>query len=458
MRAMQNPPSHPTEQNSDAWPAERYGWYVVFVLCIVGIVAFIDRQIINLLVEDIKADLVVSDVQISLLQGLAFAMFYATIAIPLGRLADSANRRILIGIAIVLWTLAAIACGLADTYAELFAARMLIGIGEAVLTPAGFSMLADYFRPSRLSLPISVYTASSFFGSGVALLAGGFLIAKLAGMEAVHLPLFGSLQPWQAAFVIGASPGFVVALLFFMTVKEPERRSNFAAAASENEQGFVKALAYCRRNSCLYFSIFVGLSLLAAAQFSMGAWVPAFFIRVHGWQPAEIGYAYGLLFLICGTLGVVSGGWIANWLHMRGYRDANLRTPLFAAVLALPFAIAFPLVSSPSLAIALIAPLMFLSTTPFGAGTAVIPIIAPSQFRAQLVAVYLLVANFLGQAGGPWFVALWTDKVFGDPRAVGYSLVITVTACLAVGALILYFGLGPLRLLGAKSDLSSNSK
>lgn len=427
------------------WPRENYSWYIVFVLCVCGIVAFIDRQIINLLVEDIKADLLLTDIQISLLQGFAFAMFYATVAVPLGRLADSANRRWLITIAIILWTLAAIACGLADSYGELFAARMMIGIGEAVLTPAGFSILADYFRPSRLSLPISVFTASSFFGSGIALLVGGFLIAQLAGMEVVHFPLLGDLRPWQAAFVLGATPGIFVAVLFFVTVKEPVRRSGVIAVETPDAKGFIQALAYCRSNGRLFFSIYLGLSLLSAAQFSMGAWVPTFFIRVYGWEAAEIGPAYGLLFLTCGTLGVISGGWLANWQHGRGRRDANLSIPMIAAFLAFPFALAFPLANSGALCIALIAPLMFFGTIPFGAGTAVIPIVAPAHFRAQLVAIYLLIANFIGQAGGPWFVAVLTDKVFADPAAVGYSLLVTVSTLLLLGGGLLYVGLAPLR-------------
>jgi MFS family permease len=433
--------------NRSSWPRENYSWYVVFVLCVCGIVAFIDRQIINLLVEDIKVDLDVTDVQISVLQGFAFAMFYAAVAIPLGRLADSVNRRWLITVAILLWTLAALACGLSDTFAELFVARMMIGIGEAVLTPAGFSLLADYFRPSRLSLPISVFTASTFFGSGIALLAGGFLITQLAGMEVVYFPLLGDLRPWQAAFVVGATPGVLVAALFFFTIKEPVRRSSVASADAVTKKGFVQALVYIRNNGRLFVSIYGGLSLVAAAQFSMGAWAPAYFIRVHGWEPGEIGYAYGLLFLIFGTAGVIGGGWIANWQYARGHRDANLRVPMAAAFLAFPFALTFALVDSAAISIALIAPLMFFGTIPFGAGTAVIPIVAPAQFRGQLVALYLLVANFLGQAGGPWYVALLTDKVFMDPTAVGYSLLITVSVLLLMGGGLLYVGLAPLRRL-----------
>lgn len=438
-------------ETTKPWPGEGYGWYVVFVLCVCGIVAFIDRQIINLLVEDIKVDLAITDVQISLLQGLAFASFYALAALPLGRLADSANRKRLIGIAIVLWTFAAIGCGLADSYGELFVARMFIGIGEAVLTPAGYSMLADYFRPKRVSLPLSVLTGASFFGSGVALLAGGLLIAYLAGLDQVALPIVGVVAPWQAAFIVGALPGFAVAAWFLLTVKEPERRSNPALAdAAELREGFGHALRYIRDNGRLFVSVFFGLSLVAAANFAMGAWMPAFFIRVHDWSASDVGYAYGWLFLICGTGGVVVGGWFANRLHARGYRDANLRTPLLGAICALPFAFAYPLVDSPAVAIALLAPLMFFATVPFGAGTAVLPIISPAQFRAQLVAIYLLIANFVGQAGGPWVVALWTDKIFEDPTSVGYSLLITVTVLLVLGAALLWVGLKPLRLLLAR--------
>ena len=451
---MSEAPAKPAPATDSAWPAEGYGWYVVFVLCACGVVAFIDRQIISLLVEDIKVDLQITDVQISLLQGLAFAMFYATVAIPLGRLADGGNRRILISVAIVLWTLAAAACGLADSFGDLFVARMLIGIGEAVLTPAGFSMLADYFKPSRISLPISVFTGSSFVGSGIALIAGGMLIGWLSAADVVTLPIVGERAPWQAAFIIGALPGFFTAALVFFTVREPKRRNVVVAAdTGELKQGFIRALQYLRSNGRLFFCIYFGLALLASAQFSLGAWIPTFFIRVHGWTSGEIGQVFGVLFLICGTLGVIGGGWIANLMHARGTVDANLRLPLYSAILAIPFAIAFTLVGNGWLCIALLAPLMIFGTSPFGAGTAVLPIVSPSQFRGQLIAIYLLVANLMGQAGGPWFVAMLTDKVFGDPAAVGKSLLVTVTFLMSAGAIILAFGLAPLRKILANSEL-----
>ncbi|HRX89605.1 MAG TPA: MFS transporter, partial [Steroidobacteraceae bacterium] len=151
-----------SDDDQQSWPSETYSWYVVLILCVCGMVAFVDRQIINLLVEDIKQDLAISDTQISLLQGLAFAVFYAVMAIPLGRLADTGNRRWIIAVGALVWTAAAMACGLARSFWQLFAARTAVGVGEATLTPAGFSLLADLFRPQRLALPLSVYTGSSF--------------------------------------------------------------------------------------------------------------------------------------------------------------------------------------------------------------------------------------------------------------------------------------------------------
>lgn len=432
--------------DNDGFGSERYGWYVVFVLCVCGIVAYIDRQIINLLVEDIKADLLVSDIEISLLQGFAFAVFYALVAIPLGRIADSANRRWLITIGIIAWTLAALSCGLAQNYTQLFIARMFVGVGEAVLTPAGFSLLADMFRPHRMARPISVFTSSSFFGSGIALIVGGLIIDQLQSMGGVTLPFVGPVEVWQAAFIFGALPGIPAAIWFFFSVKEPTRRAH--TRLDENAQayrhGFVAAIRYCMANFRLFFSVIMGLSLMGAAQFSLGAWVPAFFMRSHEWTPGDIGTVQGLLFLICGTSGVIAGGWITDALHSRGHADANLRTATFGALLAVPFVAMVPVVDNPWLAVALLAPSMFLGTMPFGAGAAIIPTVAPPMYRAQLVAVYLLIANLIGQAGGPWVVAFVTDVVFNDDQAVGGSLMFVVPAMLLLGAFTASFGWKPL--------------
>lgn len=434
--------------NLSPWPNEIYSWYVVCVLCICGMVAFIDRQIINLLVEDIKADLQVSDTQISLLQGLAFALFYALAAVPLGRLADTSNRRRIIGLGIAVWTIAAASCGLAKSFLQLFIARTFVGVGEATLTPSGFSMLADLFKPHRLSLPLSVFTSSSFFGSGLALLVGGYLISQLGAMNEVSFPLLGIMHIWEAAFILGALPGVIVAILFFLTVREPVRRTSPLLLGNSQQVSQIdleqpslsEVFNFMRAHSGIFMAVFGGVSLLAAVQFCLGAWVPAHFIRNYGWSAPEIGYAYGLIFLFCGTGGVITGGWFADILQSWGYRDGHLRVTLISALTALPFVVFFPLMDTGNAAIILLAPTVFLGTMAFGAGPALIPVICPPRMRGLLVSIYLLIANIVGQAGGPLIVALFTDHVFGSPELVRYSLVFAPAGLLLLGAFLISQG------------------
>lgn len=421
--------------------SDSYAWYVTLVLSVANIMAYVDRQIITLQVEPIKQDLGISDTQISLLQGFAFAIFYAVLAVPLGRLADSKNRKWIISVGVFLWSLATLSCGLAKSYVQLFIARMFIGIGEATLSPSAFSMLSDYFPRNKLTRAIGVFTGSSFLGTGVALLGGGFLIAYLADVGEVTLPLLGLVKPWQMAFIVVAIPSFMLILLM-ATVREPPRqdvqgqRQIAPASASTSE-----ILTFVRTNWSVFGPIYIGFSILTSVQFGLGAWIPSFFIRVHGYTAGEIGIAYGLLVTTLGTLGTVSGGFMCDWLRGRGYADANLRTAIIAAVPTIPLIAIFPLIGDPRLALLMIAPLCFLGSMPFGAGTAAIPMISPNRMRAQLVAVYLLVANLIGPGMGPWLIAICTDYVFEDPKMVGFSISIVCTVLIVIGTAVLTKGL-----------------
>ena len=408
--------------------------------------AFVDRQIISLLVEDIKRDLHVSDTQISLLQGLAFALFYAVAAIPLGRLADSGPRRILIAAGMLLATIATAACGLARSFAQFFVARAGVGIGEAVLTPAGFSMISDMFRPARLALPLSVFTGASFVGSGLALLAGGAAIAWLGTFDHTALPWVGRLSTWQMAFLLAALPGGVMALVLLVTVREPLRRRS-ALAREADQPTLREVLTFCAQHRKIMCAVFGGVSLLAANQFALGAWAPAHFIRNHGWSPSEVGYTYGLIFLFCGTGGVTSGGWLVGRLQRAGWFDAHLRVAMISALGSLPFAATFSVIDNTAASVACLAAAVFLGTLAFGAGPSVLPVLCPPRMRGVVVAAYMLTANLIGQAGGPAVVALFTDYLFGANELVKYSLVAASLLLLLSGAAFIYSGMAPLRQL-----------
>ena len=437
-----------TRAPEQPWPPAREGWYVVLLLCLCAMAAFVDRQIINLLVEDIKRDLHVSDTQISLLQGLAFALFYAVAAIPLGRLADSGRRKLLIAAGMMLATAATVACGLARSFAHFFVARVGVGIGEAALTPAGFSILSDMFRPMRLALPLSVFTGASFAGSGLALLAGGAVIAWLGTIEHTVLPLVGRLSTWQAAYLLAALPGAVMAMVLLATVREPMRRTR-ASVLDPQQPSLREVLAFFAQHRRIVWAVFGGISLLAANQFALGAWVPAHFIRNHGWSPSDVGYTYGLIFLFCGTGGVTSGGWLVWRLQRAGWSDAHLRVAMISALGSLPFAATFSVIDNTVGSVICLAAAVFFGTLAFGAGPSLLPVICPPRMRAVVVAGYLLAANLIGQAGGPAVVALFTDYFFGANELVRYSLVAASVLLLLSGAALIYGGMAPLRSLMA---------
>jgi len=429
-------------------PSPQYGgyaWFVVAVLSFASIVSYVDRQIINLLVEPIKLDFGINDTQIGLLQGFSFALFYALLALPLARLADSGNRRWIILLGAVCWSAATFGCGMAGSFLMLFFARMFVGVGEATLAPSGYSMLGDYFPKERVGLAISIFTGSGFIGAGLAYIIGGYLIAELNDLGTMTLPFIGERSPWQLAFMAVALPGILVVLLMLL-VKEPLRQQSIGRVQSDNPS--VRAvIAHIGNNRRLFVGVFFGLTLIAAGVFALNSWIPTYLIRVQGWSPAEAGSVFGSVVVLSSTSGVIGGGVIASWLMRRGLVAANLIVPIVAVLLAVPFMIAFPTVEDASRSVALMVPALCLSAVPFGCGTAVLPIISPNRIRAQVVAVYLLIANLLGFTLGPTSVGLLTDYVFKDPLLINRSLSVAPPLFCLLGVAILLLAIGPYRTL-----------
>ncbi|MEX1033743.1 MAG: MFS transporter, partial [Cellvibrionaceae bacterium] len=215
--------ANPADEEKLPYPKEFYAWYVVLILMIVYIFSFMDRQILALLVGPIKADLDISDTQMSLLMGFSFAIFYTIFGIPIARLADSKNRVGIIAIGLATWSMFTALCGMSSKFWTLALARMGVGVGEAALSPSAYSLITDYFRPHRQALAISIYGAGIYIGSGLAYVLGGYVVGFTAGAETVALPVVGDVKPWQSVFFMIGVPGllFTVALL---TVREPVRR------------------------------------------------------------------------------------------------------------------------------------------------------------------------------------------------------------------------------------------
>lgn len=413
------------------------GWYTVGVLTVAYVFSFIDRSILTLLVGPIRADLGISDTQISLLHGLAFAIFYTLLGIPIASLADRRNRRNIIVVGVAFWSLATAACGLTRNFWQLFLARIGVGVGEAALSPAAYSMIADSFPPEKLGRALSVYTLGAVAGIGFALIIGGAVIGSVATASDTILPLVGAVRPWQLVFFIVGLPGLLVAL-WILTLREPERRLPVAMAAEGS--GLKPLRQYMRRNWQSYAAHLAGFALLGIVLNSLTAWTPSHFIRSFGQSPGQAGFWLGTLIAIFGTSGIIAGGWWSDRGQRLGRPDGPMRVGVISAAGSLLFGVAAPLAGSLDLALALYAPLIFFSTFAYGAAPAAVQMMTPAPMRAVASAIYLFFLNFVGMGLGPLMTAAVTDYVFRSDLAVGRSLALVVGVSAALSALLLAWG------------------
>jgi len=429
-------------------PGGKYAWYVVAVLTLAFTVSFIDRQILSLLVQPIKRDLGVNDTQIGLLAGFAFALFYSVLGVPIARIADNHSRRGLISIGIVLWSIMTAACGLAKSYLILFLMRVGVGVGEATLSPAAYSIMADYFPPHKLGKAIGVYVMGLYLGAGAALLLGSAVVSMTSAAGVVELPLVGTVYPWQLTFFVVALPGLPL-LLLMGTVREPPRREFMAdgtiKSASRANVPLSEIVNFFKSNKRFILAHFGGFLLLGTVVSAFMVWVPEFLRRNHGFSIAQAGALYGMILLVFGCLGPYSGGWLAELLRKKGYADAEMRAALLGSLILIPLVILMPLMSNRYAAVVLLAPLTFALSFPQGLVATILQLVAPNRMRAQLTAIFIFLGVLAGYSLGPALVAVCTDYVFGYETAIKYSLALVGGILSPIGALLIYSGLKPYR-------------
>jgi len=426
-------------QSDEDYPPSGYAWYVVVVLTLGYIVSFLDRQIFALLVQPIRQDLGLSDTQVSLIGGLAFALFYTVLGIPIGRLADRRSRRGSIATGVTIWCCMTAACGLARNYWQLFLARVGVGVGEATLNPAALSLISDYFPRHRRGRAISFYNMGISLGVGIANIVGAWAITLATALQPLALPWIGELRPWQLVFLFVGLPGLVVALLMF-TVREPPRRDQAPIAngnAPAQDISVADTLRYLATRWKMYATHFLGMSVVTIIGYAFFFWVPTMLVRTWNWSIPDSGYSYGLVTLIAGPIGVNLGGWIADLLYQRGYKDGLMRTCFYAALLVLlPASILTPLMPTPATMIGLLCLSTMGGAVVTATGAAALMMVTPNQMRGQATAAYFFVINALGLTLGPTAVALVTDYAFADPAALRYSLAVI---CFAAGLLAMGF-------------------
>ena len=414
---------------ADAAPATlRYAWYVVFALTTIYMLSFMDRQILSLLVGPLKRDLGISDTRVGLLQGLAFGLFYTFMGLPLGRIADRRSRRNLIAAGLVLWSIFTSLCSVARNFWSLFLARMGVGVGEASLSPAAYSLISDYFPKEKLGVAISVFYMGIFLGTSLSLLVAGLVIDAMAHTPLITLPVLGTMASWRITFLFVGLPGLLVAPLVY-TIREPMRRAALRTREGQAVQlSFRDSLGEMGRRWQSLIGISIGAIFQAVPTYALTAWTPTFFQRVHHWTPGQSGRGLAVLLLTFGCFGMYVGGRMSDYWQKNGVVEGPLRVGVVCAagtLLLLPVAYLLP---QASWTMFLLAPGIFFLALPMGTSPAALQRIFPNQVRGQVSALFLFFLNLGGLSLGPLMPGLLNDRLFHDEKMIGASLAITIGA------------------------------
>ena len=436
--------AHRQAEDKTLWGA----WYGLAILFVAYTVSFIDRTILSMLVEPIKAALDLTDTEVSLLHGFAFAIFYTFLGIPIARLADYRSRKWIITCGVCVWSLMTAACGLAGRFSTLFLARVGVGVGEAALSPAAYSMISDMFPKRRLGVALSLYSAGVYVGAGLAFIVGGLAVQKMLAIGDVTIPFIGTTSPWQMIFFVVGLPGILVALLM-ATVTEPKRE---AARTSGHANGLLPVFRFIAAEPSAFLLHFIGYSLLGLIFNAFLAWAPAFFFRSYEMSPGDTGSLLGVLILLFGASGMIAGGMHTDRLRRAGDTAAPFTSSRLAGICATPICIAIPFFDSIEASTVLFGALFFFSAFPFGSAASAIQIATPPHMRAQMSAVYLFCLNLVGIGFGPTLVALLTDYLFQDVAMLGWSLAIVGGIAAPLGAIALHIGRQPLIAATARRE------
>jgi MFS family permease len=416
-------------------------WLLLIILVALHILSFLDRFIILLIVDPIRQQFGVSDFQIGMLHGAAFGLFYATFAIPLGWLTDRVQRRWLICAGVFIWSLATMASGLAQTFSQLFVARLFVGAGEAALVPAAYSMLSDAFPQQRLASAFAIFAAAAPVGAASALAIGGLLIEAVTG-SSMELPAFGIIRDWQIAFFILGALGIVMAFAIFLS-PEPGRRK----LASDSSNMGPSYAAFLKSRWRFFVPAFLAAGFSAMLGNGLFAWLPTHIVREFSWTPAEIGVAIGLITATCGAIGgVVSGAVVDRW-YAAGRLDAHVRYYAFALIGVGIFVFMAFSVNSAMMCLFFYA-LVSLLQQFYGVVGAAVQLVTPSAFRGRTAAIYLFTYNVMGIGLGPMLVAGMAGLVIGEGASVGAGVILLAMLCTPLcSGLFLVSGRAMARLL-----------
>jgi MFS family permease len=383
--------------------SEGYRRYVLGLLFVVYVVNFVDRSILNILLEPIKREFHPSDTALGFLSGVAFAIFYATLGIPIARWADRGVRRDIIALSLFVWSGMTALCGLARTFPQLVAARIGVGIGEAGCSPPAHSILSDYYPPERRGTAFAIYALGIPVGTAFGFFAGGWMAETLG---------------WRSAFMLVGLPGIALALIAWLTLREPPRGHSEAV----RDVGAPPApLAVMREmwRIATFRHLAAAAALHAFVGYGVATWNAGFLVRSHGMSIGAIGSWLAGIAIVGGGLGTFLGGYLTDRLRTRDVRW-SLWVPGISTLLAVPFAVFFYLWPDVRVVLPLgVVPVLF-GAMYLGPTFAITQALAPLRMRAVASAFLLFLLNLIGMGLGPWMVGIGSDLL--EPRLEEESL------------------------------------
>jgi MFS family permease len=401
----------------------QYRNFVLLMLTLVYVFNFIDRQILVILQESIKKELHLSDTQLGLLSGFTFAIFYVTMGIPIARSADKRNRRNILTVSLSIWSLMTFFSGLARNFLQLLLARIGVGIGEAGGSPPAHAMISDYFPPKKRSTALSIYSSGIYLGMLVGFLMGGYLNQHLG---------------WRKAFFVVGLPGVLFSILFFLTVKEPEKGATDLPGNSATDPVSLATVVrfLFSKKTFAYLALATGLHVFC--MYGLLNWTPSFLARLHGLKSAQIGALLGPIYGFCGAIGSFTGGALTDYL---GKTDKRwyLKGPAYAVLFSILFAAGFLFLSNLPTALICLGCCTFLQSMYLGPSIAVAHSLVPASMRAITSAILFLSLNLIGLGFGPLVVGILSDKLSPSLGTESLRWAMSIVLVVSVASSLLFF-------------------
>jgi MFS family permease len=434
--------AHPemTHGTTPDYPSNLRAWTLIALLMIANIFSFIDRQILGLLVDPVRHTMAITDFQIGLLIGPAFAIFYSFMALPIGRLVDSWRRVTIIAIGVGLWSLMTILSGAANSFAWLMAARIGVAVGEACLFPAAHSLIPDAFPPERRARAIGTYSISIYLGAGLAFIFGGLLTgwAESDGLRQLVPAAIAARAPWQIVFFLVGAPGLLLAIIFLF-LKEPHRHDYHVDKEFANKEPL---RLFLRSHGLLFATIAIGNAMATLTSYSLFAWAPTYLVRTAGLARQEAGLMFGLAVVLGGIIGIVSATRYADYRWSAGARGTKFQICGTACTAAILFAILLPFAKAPLPFVIVVGGLLTCASMVIGLAPAALQEIVPNKVRGRLLAGVQLAATLIGAGMGPPAVALAMHASWNSTADAGVALAVICGAGMILGAFAFFFMLG----------------